>query len=400
MINSGKPKRNSRGTIVKEAIFQKSEKPVVHIESKRSLFNNTKVVSQNELEEYRSCVTVKNPYDVLLSTGNVPYSIINNEVKMKKKRDLSNCFGSKHQAKRPNLQYDTLEEIKAVSAEEPRNKSADQFFKKDATIKGQSRRIWNELYKVLDSSDVVVHVLDARDPMGTKCEQIEEYIKNQARHKHLMYVLNKVDLVPTSVTAQWLRTLSKQHPVVAFHSNSLSNNYGKNNLINLLRQLKTLYEKQNVSVGFVGYPNSGKSSIINALRDKNVCKTAPVPGETRTWQYIALTREIYLIDSPGVVPVADFRKAVLQGAIRVEKLDDPDSYVTDVIDKAGKSVVEQTYGVQFDNIEEFFEKMARRYGKVVKGGEPNIDLISKLLLHDWHRGKIPYFTLPSSQSAL
>ena len=65
--------------------------------------------------------------------------------------------------------------------------------------KGQSKRIWNELYKVIDSSDVVIHVLDARDPLGTRCRSVEKYIREEAAHKHLVFVLNKCDLVPTGV---------------------------------------------------------------------------------------------------------------------------------------------------------------------------------------------------------
>ena len=79
--------------------------------------------------------------------------------------------------------------------------------------------------------------------------------------------------------------------------------FGKGNLINLLRQLAALHpEKKQISVGFVGYPNVGKSSVINALRSKKVCKTAPTPGETKVWQYVTLFKRVYLIDSPGTVP--------------------------------------------------------------------------------------------------
>ena len=66
--------------------------------------------------------------------------------------------------------------------------------------KGTSRRIWGELYKVLDSSDIVIHVLDARDPLGTRCKPVVDYLRKEKAHKHLVYVLNKVDLVPTWVT--------------------------------------------------------------------------------------------------------------------------------------------------------------------------------------------------------
>jgi hypothetical protein len=54
--------------------------------------------------------------------------------------------------------------------------------------------------QVMDSSDVIIHVLDARDPLGTRCRAVEKYLKKEAAHKHLVFVLNKCDLVPTWVT--------------------------------------------------------------------------------------------------------------------------------------------------------------------------------------------------------
>lgn len=80
--------------------------------------------------------------------------------------------------------------------------------------KGQSKRIWSELYKVIDSSDVIIHVLDARDPRmilfmikleGTRCRNVENYLAKEAQHKHLIFVINKCDLVPTWVTVSKMR---------------------------------------------------------------------------------------------------------------------------------------------------------------------------------------------------
>ena len=73
--------------------------------------------------------------------------------------------------------------------------------------KGLSKRIWEELYKVIDSSDVILNVLDARNPEGTRTHSLEEHIKRNCPNKHFVYVLNKCDLVPTSVTQKWVRYL-------------------------------------------------------------------------------------------------------------------------------------------------------------------------------------------------
>jgi len=69
--------------------------------------------------------------------------------------------------------------------------------------KGTSRRIYGELYKVIDSSDVILHILDARDPIGTMCESVLEYIKKEKAHKQVVLVINKCDLVPNWVTVSY-----------------------------------------------------------------------------------------------------------------------------------------------------------------------------------------------------
>lgn len=99
---------------------------------------------------------------------------------------------------------------------------------------------------------MVVEVLDARDPMGTRSRYIEQHIRKNFPHKHIVLVLNKCDLVPVWVTVRWVQVLSKEYPTLAFHA-SINNSFGKGSLIQLLRQFGHLHsDKKNISVGFIG----------------------------------------------------------------------------------------------------------------------------------------------------
>lgn len=394
ILKGGRPTRNSKGEITKDAPFQKSScKPLSKIERNRKWFCNTKTITQNELDNFRNHVSTKKVYHVLLSQGKLPYSLLEPTGQKKKHvNDYDQIFGKNAQRKRPKLDFTSVEELIKKKKCEEENKVEVKIKDSAEYVKGQSKRIWNELYKVIDSSDVIVHVLDARDPIGTRCLAVGKYL-DESKHKHLVYVLNKVDLVPTSVTAAWLRILSKERPTIAFHSSALNNFYGKNTLTNLLRQYASLHKKPELSVGFVGYPNVGKSSIINILRNKKVCSVAPVPGQTRVWQYIALCGKIYLIDCPGIVPFTNERDAVLRGAVRIENIEDPELCVEEIIKKASESV-KKTYSLDFVDCDDFLDKIAIRFGKLLKDGERDTSSAAKIVLHDWCRGKIRYFVEP------
>ena len=151
-------------------------------------------------------------------------------------------------------------------------------------------------------------------------------------------------------------------------------------------------------MGFIGYPNTGKSSIINTLRKKKVCTVAPIPGETKVWQYITLMKRIYLIDCPGVVPPSQEdspEDILLRGVVRIEKLENPEQYIPAVLERTKPQHIERTYEVKgFDSHLEFLELFARKSGRLLKGGEPDADGVAKMVLNDFLRGKLPWFTPP------
>ena len=129
-------------------------------------------------------------------------------------------------------------------------------------------------------------------------------------------------------------------------------------------------DKKTISVGFIGYPNVGKSSLINSLKKKKVCKAAPIPGETKVWQYITLTKRIYLIDCPGVVYFKDGKSdidVVLKGCVRAEKVDDPTYYIQELLSKTKVEFIKKLYNVDdWDDYEDFLKKLATKKGKLLK----------------------------------
>ena len=233
--------------------------------------------------------------------------------------------------------------------------------------------------------------------MGTRSRHVEDHLRKDARHKHLIFVLNKCDLVPVWVTRRWVDVLSREYPTLAFHA-SVNNPFGKGSLINLLRQFSQLHkEKKQISVGFIGYPNVGKSSVINTLKKKAVCKAAPVPGETKVWQYITLMRRVFLIDCPGVVPPTDEEEVdiVLKGVTRSERLPSPEDYIDEVLRRSKREYVVRTYGIHsWDSGVDFLNQLAIKSGRLLKKGEPDVRTCARMVLNDWQRGKLPYYHEP------
>ncbi|KAJ4358782.1 GTPase required for pre-60S ribosomal subunit nuclear export and maturation [Didymosphaeria variabile] len=200
------------------------------------------------------------------------------------------------------------------------------------------------------------------------------------------------------MVAAWVRHLSKEFPTLAFHA-SINNSFGKGSLISLLRQFSQLHaDRKQISVGLIGYPNVGKSSIVNTLRNKPVCTVAPIAGETKVWQYITLMKRIYLIDCPGIVPPNQQdtdEELLLRGSVRVENVAWPAQYVEAVLRRVQPKHLQRTYDVTgYTDSTSFLELLCRKMGRLLKGGEADLDAVARIVLNDWIRGKIPWFTPP------
>ncbi|NXX53171.1 GNL3 protein, partial [Scopus umbretta] len=285
--------------------------------------------------------------------------------------------------------------------------------------KKSKKSFCRELKKVIEASDVVLEVLDARDPMGCRCPQLEQAVTCSGGDKKLLLVLNKIDLVPKENLEKWLNYLKKEFPTVAFKSATLMKDrtmeqftkrrarvdlsrttecFGSKCLLKLLQDHGKIQNKA-IQVGVVGFPNVGKSSIINSLKGVRACNVGLARGVTKSMQIVHIDKQTKMLDSPSII--ADPSNSALALALR-SIIDTEESGSADVLEGAdailkhcSKQQVMMHYSIpDFRNTEEFLTLLAQKRGMLKKGGVPDIENIAKLLLCDWTGAKISYHSQP------
>eukprot|EP00980_Cylindrotheca_fusiformis_P022328 scaffold9191_cov114-Cylindrotheca_fusiformis.AAC.23 len=280
----------------------------------------------------------------------------------------------------------------------------------------QSRRAYlRELKKVVDTADVLLQVLDARDPLGTRIHKTMEEIILSKADKRMVLVLNKIDLVPKEVVGSWLTVLRRSHPAIAIKASNIrkadeedatasTNPVGMDGLLQLLKNYARTggtggKSKTTICVGVIGYPNVGKSSIINALKRSRAVGVSPRPGFTTSMQEVVLDRNVRLLDSPGVV--FDDRSALLGNCVDPDSIDDPIPPVDALLKRCNPQSLIMTYnipGFPAGNTMMFLAMVAKSNGRVLKGGIPDKIGAARSVLKDWNNGKIPYYTVPPADA--
>lgn len=329
---------------------------------------------------------------------------------------------------------------------------------RDSSVRAFTR----ELRKVIERSDVIIQVLDARDPEGTRSRWVEEEVrKREGEGKRLIAVVNKIDLVPRSVLEAWLKHLRHSFPVLPFKSSTQSqrNNLGASKvplpqashgankgkttlggaststdttnkdaflpalasslgapvLIKLLKQYAQSRPHQTLTVGIIGYPNVGKSSLINSLKRSRACAVAAMPGKTRVIQEVALDKGVKILDCPGVV-LEDFAtsltgeergeegeaerrtrlgEVMLRNCVKVEEIEDPIAPVEAILRRVDPEIIRGIYSIPaYSSVTEFLVAIAFTRGRLGKGGIADLPAAATTVLRDWNAGRIPFYTSP------
>lgn len=259
-------------------------------------------------------------------------------------------------------------------------------------LETKGRGPWFRVRKAVEKANVVLEVLDARDPSATRSPDLEGLVKSL--NKKLLLVLSKADLVPRSAVKKWVERLkSSGHAAIPVNAKD-----GRD-MERLKGKVRRLVGGKTAVLVVVGYPNVGKSTLINGLKGRYVAETSPVPGFTKGEKLVKVDDGLLIVDTPGILPSRrlSLRELALRGFVPPEKLRNPVTPALKLLSEileAMPRLLEETYGVKAKDPYDALKFLAARRGFLVKGGELNVDEAARVVLRDWQSGKLKFYKLP------
>ncbi|CAB50299.1 GTPase [Pyrococcus abyssi] len=253
----------------------------------------------------------------------------------------------------------------------------------------KQKKAWRIVKEVIGEADIVVEVVDARDPIGTRNRKLERMVIESG--KKLLIVMNKADLVPK----EWAEEYKKRSEIPVIFI-SARERKGTGILRKELKKMAKTIDKDKVKVALIGYPNVGKSTIINVLKGKHAVGTAPIPGYTKGKHLIRLTKRLWLLDTPGVVPIDDFDELVIKGGFPADKIEEPVKpalkLIRRILETRKEALTEKFDIREFRDEEDILRKIGERRGIIREGGEVDIEETARWFLREWQTGRFTLFS--------
>ncbi|KAL2331875.1 hypothetical protein Fmac_019456 [Flemingia macrophylla] len=327
--------------------------------------------------------------------------------------------------------------------------------------------IWRQLWRVVERSDLLVMVVDSRDPLFYRCPDLEAYAQEVDEHKRTLLLVNKADLLPASVREKWVEYFRAHNIIYIFWSakaasetvegkmlwspleaddprrnnnpdtkiydrdellarlqsvaeeitqmrrNSSSSSTGPSNIQSADENVAGCSSSNNVIVGFVGYPNVGKSSTINALVGKKRTGVTSTPGKTKHFQTLIISDKLTLCDCPGLVfPSFSSSRSemIASGVLPIDRMTEHREAVQVVADKVPRHVIEEIYKISLPKPKPYEPQSrpplasellseycaSRRY--VTASGLPDETRAARQILKDYIDGKLPHYEMPPGMS--
>ena len=265
----------------------------------------------------------------------------------------------------------------------------------------KAKRMMQEDMKLID---VVIELVDARIPYSSKNPDIDELAKNKSR----VILLNKYDLADPKHTEKWKAFFEEKGYFVTLVNSKSGNGVKKvNDVVQLACKEKIERDRKRgilnrpVRAMVVGIPNVGKSTFINSFAGRACAKTGNKPGVTKGKQWIKLSKNIELLDTPGILwpkfedQIVGLRLAFI-GSIREEILNVLElsleliKFLT--VNYPGK--LASHYKVEdSEDAVVILNRVAEKRGCLLKGGEWDLTKAAGILVDDFRNGRIGNITL-------
>lgn len=271
----------------------------------------------------------------------------------------------------------------------------------------------NEIKDSLKLIDIVVEVLDARIPFSSRNPLINALAKDKAR----IVVLNKCDLADPIKTKQFIAFFESQG-IVCIESDAQNTSHIKRLIENIKKLGEKVYTEKNMNkeikiamkpiyrVLIAGIPNVGKSTIINKIAGKQSANVGNKPGVTRKKQWIRVSDNIDLLDTPGLLwPNLNDKNAgihlALTGNIKQEILDVEEIACVGIdallTEPKYQQLLMEKYKLQEEDMQEIsydiLEKIGKKRGCLVSGGNVDMTKAATIFLDELKGGKIGKITL-------
>ena len=243
---------------------------------------------------------------------------------------------------------------------------------------------WPIVMNVLRNSDIVLLLVDARMPEITRNSEIVDKVEKM-KGKRLVIVFNKSDLVGRKD----IDKLKKEYPNAFFVSATKKIGIGK--LKSTLENMAENWNKPSLRVGLVGYPNIGKSTLINLIAPSAHAKVSSVSGTTKKTQWVRVGK-LRIMDSPGIIPFGDRKVQVgMTAAKDPHRIKNPEKVAIRIIEflmKREGDLLKKYYRAEGETAYEVFDDIGRKMGYLVKGGEIDENRVSIKVIDDWQKGRI------------
>ena len=263
---------------------------------------------------------------------------------------------------------------------------------------GHMAKTKREIREKLDLIDIVYEVIDARMPISSRLEDVNDITKNKKK----IIILTKYDLCDKEETDKIINSYKNNSIVIPLDLLKGDVSIVINETIKLMkeendkRKLKGMQERP-ARVAIIGAPNVGKSTLINRLVGRRSVNVGNKPGVTKSLSWIRINKDVELLDTPGILwsNIKDYDRGYILASFssikeEVARPIDVAVYILRKLEELYPDLLKERYGIESltDTLEEEFEVIGRLRGALQRGGVADYLKVATIVIKDLQEGRI------------